>query len=214
MQTFVPYSTYCESLAVLDQKRLNKQIVEGIQIAQIVYRNPIFHSSKTHTHTAWANHPAVLMWKDCGYGLLTYINCAIIEAQKRGYLKNSSMVEDFKYFLNKENIVLDKIVYPDWWNSDIHYSHASALLFKSWVKMVVYKLSHDYNLPVYRVDKNHVLRNLKKFDRYQVIKELERFSKVQYVVSKQKLNTEESIFKKYYTRFSGISPALNYYWPV
>lgn len=214
MQTFVPYNTYQESVKILDQKRLNKQIVEGIQIAQIVFRKPIFYSSKTQAHTAWANHPAVLMWKNCKQGLLTYINCAILESQRRGYLKNSSMVDDFTLFLNNENIILDKIIYPSWWNSNIHYSHASALLFKSWIKVVVYKLSHDYATPVYQVDQNHVLRNLKNFNKYQVIKELGRFNKTQYIVSKKRLNTEEAIFKKYYTHFSKISPALDYYWPV
>lgn len=35
MQTFLPYPDYAESAAVLDLKRLGKQIIEACQIARV-----------------------------------------------------------------------------------------------------------------------------------------------------------------------------------
>ena len=55
MQTFLPYPSKRESLDALDNKRLNKQILECYQILNILTGN-----SKSN---AWRNHPAVLMWE-------------------------------------------------------------------------------------------------------------------------------------------------------
>lgn len=213
MNTFVPRNTYWSSAKILDQKRLNKQIVEGTQIAQILYHKQIFSNSKRN-FDGWANHPAVLMWKDCKHGLLNYINFCIIESKNRGYLKDTMIDVEFSVFIDSMDIDLTRVMYPSWWNSDIHYSHASALLFKSWIKMVVYKLSHDNKVIVNQLDQSHILRNLSNFKKDQVIKELDRFNKAKYIVSLRKLNTEISIFKTYYAAFSNISPRLEYYWPV
>jgi hypothetical protein len=53
VQTFTPYADFEQSLRSLDLKRLGKQRVEVIQIVRAL----------TVPGYAWANHPAVLMWK-------------------------------------------------------------------------------------------------------------------------------------------------------
>jgi len=53
VQTFTPYADFEASARVLDAKRLGKQRVEVIQIVRAL----------TVPGYAWANHPAVLMWR-------------------------------------------------------------------------------------------------------------------------------------------------------
>ena len=55
MQTFVPFDNFIESSKSLDNRRLNKQLLEGRQIYKIIYTD--------QRSGAWANHPAVKMWR-------------------------------------------------------------------------------------------------------------------------------------------------------
>ena len=76
MQTFFPHNNLVMNAQALDNKRLNKQILEGYQILKVL--------SNRSESGAWRNHPAVLMWKGAEYSLRTYINAMIIEAKHRG----------------------------------------------------------------------------------------------------------------------------------
>ena len=76
MQTFLPFSDYEQVAETLDNKRLNKQILEGYQILKIL--------SGASESGAWRNHPAVLMWKNSEHYLDEYINYMAIEANYRG----------------------------------------------------------------------------------------------------------------------------------
>ena len=76
MQTFLPHSTFINCAKALDNKRLNKQILEGYQILNV-------NSGMSKTG-GWRNHPAVLMWKGHEGNLLTYIQDMITEAKLRG----------------------------------------------------------------------------------------------------------------------------------
>ena len=76
MQTFLPQSDYYVSAAILDSKRLNKQILECYQILNVL-------SGKSPTG-GWRNHPAVLMWKGFERGLWSYVQAMIAEAKSRG----------------------------------------------------------------------------------------------------------------------------------
>jgi len=58
MQTFLPYKNYSQCAEILDNKRLNKQILESYQILKVL--------SGQSPSGAWRNHPAVLMWKNAG----------------------------------------------------------------------------------------------------------------------------------------------------
>jgi hypothetical protein len=65
MQTFVPYADMHESAVVLDNKRLNKQLLEGRQIYSIL--------SSGRTTGGWVRHPAVLMWRNYDNALYAYL---------------------------------------------------------------------------------------------------------------------------------------------
>jgi len=74
MQTFLPLSDYNSSAQNLDNKRLNKQILESYQILNVLSGNSM----------GWRNHPAVLMWKGSEHQLYTYANAMVKEAKVRG----------------------------------------------------------------------------------------------------------------------------------
>ena len=76
MQTFLPSSDYEYSAQSLDNKRLNKQILEGYQILKVL--------SNASESGAWKNHPAVLMWKNSENHLMEYIDHMVYEAEWRG----------------------------------------------------------------------------------------------------------------------------------
>lgn len=76
MQTFLPASDYEYSAQALDNKRLNKQVLEGYQILKVL--------SGASESGAWRNHPAVLMWKGAEQSLMDYIDHMVYEADWRG----------------------------------------------------------------------------------------------------------------------------------
>ena len=73
MQTFLPYPDKRTSLDVLDNKRLNKQILECYQILNVLSGNSV----------AWRNHPAVLMWAGSEQNLWVYTMSMVDEANKK-----------------------------------------------------------------------------------------------------------------------------------
>jgi hypothetical protein len=76
MQTFLPYKDFDKTAHVLDSKRLNKQILEGYQIMNVLM-NP-------DPRAGWRNHPAVKMWRGFENSLFDYILAMIREADRRG----------------------------------------------------------------------------------------------------------------------------------
>lgn len=76
MQTFLPHPSKRESLDALDNKRLNKQILECYQILKVL--------SKQSPSNAWRNHPAVLMWEGAENELWRYAMTAVKLADMRG----------------------------------------------------------------------------------------------------------------------------------
>jgi hypothetical protein len=76
MQTFLPSQDFMQSAKLLDSKRLNKQILEGYQILNVL-------SGRSKTG-GWKNHPAVLMWRGFERGLWVYIQAMVTEAKLRG----------------------------------------------------------------------------------------------------------------------------------
>ena len=67
MQTFLPYASFEDVARTLDRKRLGKQRVEGMQILNVLAKPPGYTG-------AWANHPAVKMWRGYENALKQYVN--------------------------------------------------------------------------------------------------------------------------------------------
>ena len=76
MQTFLPFKDFDKSAQALDNKRLNKQVLEGYQILKVL--------SNPDPKAAWRNHPAVKMWRGSEFGLWDYVMAMVREAKKRG----------------------------------------------------------------------------------------------------------------------------------
>lgn len=76
MQTFLTSTNSLECAQSLDNKRLNKQILEGYQILNVL--------SGRSKGGGWRNHPAVLMWKGYEHGLWKYIESMVQIANLRG----------------------------------------------------------------------------------------------------------------------------------
>jgi hypothetical protein len=122
VQTFVPYADFEESASVLDNKRLNKQLLEGRQILSIL--------ASKKTSGAWVNHPAVKMWRDCEMPLYDYLFAVKNECVSRGIQteKNwNAIVEIHKDSLYSHSI--NKL--PEWWEDErVHQSHRNNLYIK------------------------------------------------------------------------------------
>lgn len=108
MQTFLPHKKFSDCAKELDSKRLNKQILEGYQILNILLGNS---QSK-----AWRNHPAVLMWKGNEGSLVFYVKTMIREAKRRG-IKTDKNSENIHRLLVSQNRRIP-LQYPDWYKSD------------------------------------------------------------------------------------------------
>lgn len=122
MQTFVPYADFSQSAAALDNKRLNKQLLEGRQIYSILVSG--------RRSGAWANHPAVKMWRNYDMALFEYLVAMKDECNDRGISteKNwNAIVELHDKNWNRGS----KIVMPPWWNDNrVHESHRNNLYVK------------------------------------------------------------------------------------
>jgi hypothetical protein len=124
MNTFLPHDDYDKSAKCLDDARLRKQQVETVQIIETL----------TGKSAGWANHPAVLMWKDNVSSLALYGVSIANECLNRGF---SSHKEFFVDNIDSEYIAK----FPLWLGDNrFHSSHRSRLLFKGRVDAVCYSL--------------------------------------------------------------------------
>jgi hypothetical protein len=113
MQTFLPNESFLETATILDWKRLGKQRLEGMQIVRII-TIPDYVG-------AWANHPAVKMWRGYENALKLYVNAMIAEWKRRGYLNT------MPYY----DLTEVEILFPEWLGDcRFHDSHKSNLLRK------------------------------------------------------------------------------------
>lgn len=116
MQTFIPYGANFETNSVvLDNKRLGKQRVEGLQILNTL----------TGRSTGWANHPAVKMWRGYADALAQYTLCMCETWTAIGF---KDTVADKVRALGLRTMVADL---PDFlFDEDVMISHRSNLIRK------------------------------------------------------------------------------------
>lgn len=122
MQTFVPYADIDESAAILDNKRLNKQLLEGRQIYNILFSK--------RTTGAWVNHPAVKMWRNFDNGLFAYLTGITNECNLRGI----STEKNWNALCDMHEANWDRgtsVIMPPWWGDErVHESHRNNLYIK------------------------------------------------------------------------------------
>lgn len=80
MQTFLPFSDFAASAAVLDRARLGKQRIEVLQLLRVLCGET----------TGWANHPAARMWRGHRGALARYGLAACAEWVRRGYVDTTA----------------------------------------------------------------------------------------------------------------------------
>jgi hypothetical protein len=80
----VPITDSFDDIArVLDNKRLNKQALEGWQILMnLLQLDP---QGEHRVSKGWSNHPAVKMWKGHEVALYLYVEAMVKEWKRRGY---------------------------------------------------------------------------------------------------------------------------------
>ena len=131
MQTFVPYADLHESAVALDNKRLNKQLLEGRQIYNILVEN--------RNKGGWVNHPAVKMWRNYDNALYAYLENVMLECRFRGI----STEKNWSAITKMHDGNWDRgsnIVMPPWWGDErVHQSHRHNLYKKDpgWYHMFV-----------------------------------------------------------------------------
>ena len=85
MQTFYPLDTanFMDIGKVLDNKRLNKQALEGWQIMMTLLE--LDPQGNHRPAKGWKNHPAVKMWQGHEYALNMYVQFMVKEWKSRGF---------------------------------------------------------------------------------------------------------------------------------
>lgn len=121
MQTFVPYEDHYDTAAILDNKRLFKQLVECKQIL-LALDDPSY---------GWQLHPAVRMWLGHDEALAEYTLILAEEWRRRGLFRpdprpyNETISEWILAHYHGQGDIL-----PEWWGSPIHLTHQQKLLWK------------------------------------------------------------------------------------
>jgi len=123
MQTFVPFANFKRSAAALDNSRLNKQLLEGRQIYQILAEN--------RTRGGWVNHPAVKMWRNYDNALYSYLDAIRQECDYRGISTEKNWVA-INQMYDRNWYRGDNIVLPPWLGDvRVHQSHKGNLYRKN-----------------------------------------------------------------------------------
>lgn len=86
MQTFLPYADLRRSARCLDSSRLLAQRNEATRILDVLLSRQICAANGVDPvgNVGYANHPAVLAWRDCSDGLTAYALEIAIECSRRG----------------------------------------------------------------------------------------------------------------------------------
>ena len=138
MQTFLTSATQdFEAIAeTLDNKRLNKQALEGWQIMMTLLElDPQGNDRKPK---GWVNHPAVKMWKNHEVSLYRYIIAMTNEWVKRGYKTTIGIKASDTLRQASDLGRLPKVdSVPEWMSSPVKYeaiasTHRLALLHKDY----------------------------------------------------------------------------------
>ena len=131
MQTFLPYPSFTESMACLDNVRLGNQ----------VYREGL-----TLIRGGWPNHPASKMWRGYECSLAHYCLRGAQEMASRDYWKMEVVLRWCVYFQNEIDNYPDTGDPPWLGDNAIHASHRSNLIRKDPEYYGKYGWSEDQSL--------------------------------------------------------------------
>lgn len=131
MQTFMPNSSFGVVGKVLDNTRLNKQILEARQIlAILIGKSP---------NSSWSNHPAVRMWVGYPRGLFNYMDFLHTEFMARKAARGETPLRPHQafrtaldWYLERDSVLRASSSATPYWryNEDVLSSHRGRLLHK------------------------------------------------------------------------------------
>lgn len=136
MQTFLSEPTFEESVAVIDPKRLNKQLFECRQILDAIIKTPEGGRQKVNGKYVFAaNHPATNMYRGYEGFLIEYASFCAVELNRRDaawqthWFFIQSLVQDNPGAFTYKTI-------PDWWTDPVQkdkimYTHRASLYRKN-----------------------------------------------------------------------------------
>jgi hypothetical protein len=137
MQTFVPLTDSYDDIAkVLDNKRLNKQALEGWQILMVLLE--LDPQGNFRPAKGWKNHPAVKMWRGHEMALYVYIQAMVKEWKSRGFNSTIGEKAHATMIRAEELDLLSHPSDPPAWIRDMSFfdeiasSHRTALLSKEY----------------------------------------------------------------------------------
>jgi hypothetical protein len=118
VNTFLPHADFQRSAQTLDNRRLGKQRVEGLQILK----------ANLGLTKGWRNHPAAVMWRGNEWQLCAYIIAMCDEWEDRGF-KDTIREQVVELSQQYRTQVTDGIDRKPWWlgNRYFHRSHRSNL---------------------------------------------------------------------------------------
>lgn len=131
MQTFLPAPIFKDCAKHLDDKRVNKQRVECLQIynACVGIRHKA-DGTEVGPAKGWKNHPAVRMWKGYEAMLCVYSAYMCAECDTRGFADNNNL----RSFFNNRMLRHEFRIPPWWYDADIRnkivHSHRCNLVRK------------------------------------------------------------------------------------
>jgi hypothetical protein len=115
MQTFLSEQTFAESAAVLDNKRLNKQLLEGYQILKAISQTPDGGGSRIDGKVPFAsNHPVTNQWRGSEAVLCLYLGHIMTECDLRGIKWDKNWANICDLFHNNPQLA-DNLILPDWY---------------------------------------------------------------------------------------------------
>ena len=144
MQTFIPIATtnFSEIAKTLDNKRLNKQALEGWQILMTL--TELDPDGNDRKPKGWVNHPAVKMWRGYETALLHYIIAMCEEWRARGYhttIDDKARSTYTTAFMKGR--VSASVVYPPCICEEVATTHRQALLVKEYSWYSQFKWAED-----------------------------------------------------------------------
>ena len=132
IQTFLTHDKFLDVAKSLDNKRLNKQVIECKQIYASLTGMSEPYGKPSRETNGWSNHPATRMWKGAEHFLCVYAIYMREEATRRNIRDNTEMLKFFEVRMNRHPFII-----PSWWSNPEHrnriiFTHRCNLARKDW----------------------------------------------------------------------------------
>lgn len=205
MQTFILNYNYTETMRILDSQRLNKQLLESLQIAQHLTGERLLRTF--NPDASYKNHPVVNMWKPYLKSFFVYMLANSNELINRDLAIGSKMHSAVECF---GEIVKDKpLINPKWLDNNFIQSHRQALLYKSLIKLRIYIYSRSNNISINRVTSEIEFQEECK-GLFATLDHAPQLTSSK-IASNAMCNTAAYIYNNYYENFKPIYPLnINY----